>query len=889
MVTTITNSGLANSSTIESSGAIVVVSGFGTWRTKDSKDTFISNGINNLKIVDSSNRIKQNGFSSFKVVPAVVNGSFDERFNEAFDEVSSTVINTLASVQQDANNIKSTVLNMSNNLTTNYLSKAELTSYENITNITSAIKEQTATFVTAEQAGGWYGLTLESDVNGKKYITGFDIGSIVYPESGINDSYFRINADKFIVGGDIGDGSFGGPLDKNGEPLPAFSIVQDSIGSPQIYFNGKVNISSIPEKFNKLIGTFAHISELNSYLAMNPEIGVTTGDTYIDSTDSTVYTWDGSAWITLSVELFRFAIIFKRSKTVPTTPTGGNYIDPTGGNEGWSDGIPAINAGVDAQDPIYWSSATLSSKVNYTLTPPEWSVPVIAADSPTTDYMYNDSISKPADPTNISDLTSVSSTDATNGWYNTASENAMWAAYRSKSAGVWSSWGVWKVKGEDGVDGAQGARGSTIARIYSTSNNIQYYKDNTSLLTSAIYNIVTPNVLQKGDQVIVTASNGTEIFEYNGSVWGSNTALKVNGNAIIDGTLTADKLASNISLTTNGYIVANGNYSGSWGTTAIAGNTSYTAPIGVWGGSAAFNQAGVMGVNNTSGANSCGVLGTSTGGKGVRGLSVIGTGLYGYSNTGTAIYGQSSSSYAGYFAGPVAVTGSLSVSGSNISGNTITGSYINSSGNITGSGYCSINGYINTNTEFRKSGAFLAFTGGHITYSDSDIMLGDIIYVDSVIHANIAQTFQKVYSTTTPMDKRVFGIAAVSCSDTEGLELVEFWCKDPETGEFRDDGFEDFYNSIFGDTWYSIYKTNSIGEGQMNVCAVNGDIANGDYICSSAVRGKGMKQDDDILHSYTVAKALENVVWDDEIVGEGGCFEQDGYKCKMIACTYHSG
>ena len=179
MVTTITNSGLANSSVIEPKETTVVVSGFGTGRTKDSKDKFTANGINNLKIVDSSNKIKQNGFSSFKVVPAIGTGSFDDRFDVEFERVSSSVIDALTAIQQDANNIKNTVISMSNNFTTNYLSKAELTSYDNIINITSAIKEQTATFVTTEMAGGWYGLTLESDVNGKKYITGFDIGSIV--------------------------------------------------------------------------------------------------------------------------------------------------------------------------------------------------------------------------------------------------------------------------------------------------------------------------------------------------------------------------------------------------------------------------------------------------------------------------------------------------------------------------------------------------------------------------------------------------------------------------------------------------------------------------------------------------------------------------------------
>jgi hypothetical protein len=47
---------------------------------------------------------------------------------------------------------------------------------------------------------------------------------------------------------------------------------------------------------------------------------------------------------------------------------------------------------------------------------------------------------------------------------------------------------------------------------------------------------------------------------------------------------------------------------------------------------------------------------------------------------------------------------------------------------------------------------------------------------------------------------------------------------------------------------------NSLGEGAIWVCNKNGPLENGDYITSSSVTGYGMKQDDDLLHNYTVAK-----------------------------------
>mgnify|MGYP007032657366 CR=1 FL=1 len=48
---------------------------------------------------------------------------------------------------------------------------------------------------------------------------------------------------------------------------------------------------------------------------------------------------------------------------------------------------------------------------------------------------------------------------------------------------------------------------------------------------------------------------------------------------------------------------------------------------------------------------------------------------------------------------------------------------------------------------------------------------------------------------------------------------------------------------------------NAVGEGGIWVCNANGEIENGDYITSSDVPGYGQKQDDDLLHNYSVAKA----------------------------------
>lgn len=47
---------------------------------------------------------------------------------------------------------------------------------------------------------------------------------------------------------------------------------------------------------------------------------------------------------------------------------------------------------------------------------------------------------------------------------------------------------------------------------------------------------------------------------------------------------------------------------------------------------------------------------------------------------------------------------------------------------------------------------------------------------------------------------------------------------------------------------------NSVGEGAIWVSNKNGPLESGDYITTSDIPGYGEKQDDDILHNYTVAK-----------------------------------
>jgi hypothetical protein len=82
-------------------------------------------------------------------------------------------------------------------------------------------------------------------------------------------------------------------------------------------------------------------------------------------------------------------------------------------------------------------------------------------------------------------------------------------------------------------------------------------------------------------------------------------------------------------------------------------------------------------------------------------------------------------------------------------------------------------------------------------------------------------------------------------------------------------------------------QVNAVGEGTVLITNYNGDVACGDYITTSPITGYGMKQADDIQHSYTVAKLTEEIDWASvtDTIDYGGT----PYKKVLAAVTYHCG
>jgi len=166
--------------------------------------------------------------------------------------------------------------------------------------------------------------------------------------------------------------------------------------------------------------------------------------------------------------------------------------------------------------------------------------------------------------------------------------------------------------------------------------------------------------------------------------------------------------------------------------------------------------------------------------------------------------------------------------------------------NFTGQHRCSFSNIEQINEEDNLAGYIVSSTG---IYKDLDDE--ETISIDDAIP--IVSLSRKAY------DKKIFGVIS-------GHE---------------DDTFPDSDNKRCFQIGTLKFKTsekkskklivNAVGEGGIWVCGQNGDIQNGDLIVTSDIPGVGMKQDDDIIKNYTVAKATCDVIFKDEKKQFIGC------------------
>jgi len=175
--------------------------------------------------------------------------------------------------------------------------------------------------------------------------------------------------------------------------------------------------------------------------------------------------------------------------------------------------------------------------------------------------------------------------------------------------------------------------------------------------------------------------------------------------------------------------------------------------------------------------------------------------------------------------------------------------------------------------------SYNAFTGSHYgKRKDSDNRVykyGEILCCVNTEKGTGKYKSQAEYTieiSKTACDKKVFGIYASNTDDIDNLNAKHEKVKD-KNGKDR----------IIKTAGKPIKKNHdsvlvhAVGDGHILVCSEGGNIEVGDYLCTSNTEGHGMKQDDDLLHNYTVAKSLEIVDWSKE----------PDIK-KLICCTYHA-
>ena len=208
--------------------------------------------------------------------------------------------------------------------------------------------------------------------------------------------------------------------------------------------------------------------------------------------------------------------------------------------------------------------------------------------------------------------------------------------------------------------------------------------------------------------------------------------------------------------------------------------------------------------------------------------------------------------------------------------------------------YARLRAYIeDTATGVGNGAVHIGFTGQHYSVPESEDLLdlenseGLIVVAtgryntmflpDEVRSTPVVNASHPIVALSTePLDKKSYGVISASQGETESLtQAVGCFVSiiDREENDRR-------------------LIINSVGEGGIWVCNVNGNLENGDYITTCNAPGIGAKQDDDLLHNYTVAKITMDCDFDlDSTIYRCEEFKigNKKYKKAFVGCTYHCG
>jgi hypothetical protein len=152
---------------------------------------------------------------------------------------------------------------------------------------------------------------------------------------------------------------------------------------------------------------------------------------------------------------------------------------------------------------------------------------------------------------------------------------------------------------------------------------------------------------------------------------------------------------------------------------------------------------------------------------------------------------------------------------------------------------------------YARTNVIGTFTGQHICFPDESMEKGLVVSAkkNQFVKLNglaigksaitIDESLPIVSLSTVAQDKACFGVVS-KMEETNTAYRTEI------TGGLVSESIK-----IAGDNRAVV---NSVGEGAIWVVDTNGPLESGDYITTSNVAGYGQKQDDDVLHNFTVAK-----------------------------------
>ena len=136
----------------------------------------------------------------------------------------------------------------------------------------------------------------------------------------------------------------------------------------------------------------------------------------------------------------------------------------------------------------------------------------------------------------------------------------------------------------------------------------------------------------------------------------------------------------------------------------------------------------------------------------------------------------------------------------------------------------------------------------------------------------INEAIPKVLLSNKYKDKRIFGVIS------DGLDNEPNGEKHYKVGAFT--------SVIHSDENDNRLFINSGGEGAILVTDICGNIENGDLITTSVVEGIGCKQDDDLIHSYTIAKATIDCDFNVNSNNYNCYIDENNNKISLISCIY---